>query len=796
MTARSEDIRRIFDQAVDLPSGERTKFLASACDDDTSLMREVEALLVSDSARPDDYLDALRLIGELEIGEVVGGRYTLVERIGEGGVGVVYRAEQFKPVKRDVALKVVKLGMDTREVLARFEAERQALAMMDHPGIARIIDAGSTDGGRSYFVMDLVRGLPITQYCDEHALSTRERLELFIDTCEAVQHAHQKGVIHRDLKPSNVLVTEHAGKPAPTIIDFGIAKATTHPLTDHTAFTEVHQLVGTPAYMSPEQAGLDGQDVDTRADIYSLGILLYELLTGSTPFAATTLREKSYDAVRKLIRDVAPPKPSSRVSRHAAPATSLDVATRRRTDPATLARTLRGDLDWIVMKALEKDRTRRYESAGAFAADVARHLRSEPVLARPPSAAYRTSRFLRRNRAPVAGALAFAALLIGFSIAMVVKANENRRLAIREGLAKSDAQEALHVSNVMRGRLQARVGNIAAAENLLWREFLEAPGAIENRWALWGLYEQFPCVRTTMAHEGQSSCAPVFSPDGRLVVTGGQVDEYTVKVWEAPGLVCREVLHGHEGPVRRLSFAQNGRLLASSGDDGAVRVWDADDWELLHVIEPGAGAVLASCFLPPGDRLAIGCADGRLLIHDVSNGELVDEFADHDAQILRIQIAPDGRIATSDRDGVIHLTGDPDGAPRLTLKGHRSGVGSLAFTPDATTLATGSIDRMIKVWDLESGQCTSTIPAGNGTVRQLEFREDGRRLVASGWWRVDEWDVVTGERVHYGAMPVGTGGFAIDAERRPDGRLARQRRDLPPGRPVIIRTAPAHRTRR
>ena len=338
------------------------------------------------------------------------GRYKLLEKIGEGGFGIVFMAEQIEPVQRKVALKIIKAGMDTKEVIARFEAERQAIALMDHPNIARALDAGATEAGRPYFVMELVRGIPITEYCDRNHLPTRERLQLFIKVCQAVQHAHQKGVIHRDLKPSNMLITEHDGEPVPKVIDFGVAKALGQRLTEKTLFTAFHHLIGTPAYMSPEQAALSGLDIDTRADIYSLGVLLYELLTGVTPFDSDTLQQAGLDEVRRMVRETEPPKPSTRLQTLGDKLT--EVAKRRDTEPAALSRLVRGDLDWIVMKCLEKDRKRRYETANGLAADVARHLDSEAVVARPPSNLYRFQKLVRRHRLGVAAVGAVAASLV------------------------------------------------------------------------------------------------------------------------------------------------------------------------------------------------------------------------------------------------------------------------------------------------------------------------------------------------------------------------------------------------
>jgi len=413
-----DEVRRLFDLVLDVPAAQRTAVLERECAGDAGLRQRILAMVAA--AEDERFLgeatgDSTRSRPSSNAHEHEGtalGRYKLLQPIGEGGFGTVWMADQREPVKRRVALKIIKLGMDTRQVIARFEAERQALAMMDHPNIAKVFDAGSTESGRPYFVMEYIKGVPIIEYCDTARLDTRTRLELFIQVCHAIQHAHQKGIIHRDIKPTNVLVTLHDGVPVPKVIDFGIAKATNAELTEKTLFTQHRQMVGTPAYMSPEQAEMSGLDIDTRSDVYSMGVLLYELLTGTTPFDVASLLESGFEEMMRVIREEEPHKPSTRLSTLGETATRM--AQLRRADVHKLGTLLRGDLDWIVMKCLEKERARRYETANGLAADIRRHLSDEPVTAGPPSTGYRLRKFVRRNRTQVvAGAVVTAALVLG-----------------------------------------------------------------------------------------------------------------------------------------------------------------------------------------------------------------------------------------------------------------------------------------------------------------------------------------------------------------------------------------------
>jgi eukaryotic-like serine/threonine-protein kinase len=419
--ASADRLIEVFNEAKALPTEpERQRFVAEACADDPGLKQQVLSLLqahdgAANFLQPTPLFSSTVLVTE-KTGDRIG-RYKLLQKIGEGGCGVVYMAEQEEPVRRRVAFKVIKLGMDTKQVVARFEAEGQALALMDHPNIAKVFDAGATNTGRPYFVMELVRGIKITDYCDQKNLPTEERLKLFTQVCHAIQHAHQKGIIHRDIKPSNILVTVNDGVPLPKVIDFGIAKATTDQrLTDKTVFTAFEQFIGTPAYMSPEQAEMTSLDIDTRADIYSLGVLLYELLSGNTPFDAEKLVASGVAEIRRIIREQEPPKPSTRLNT-LSDADQGTVALHRHTDAPKLIHLLRGDLDWIVMKCLEKDRTRRYETANGLAMDLQRHLDDEPIIARPPSNFYRFHKLVRRHKLAFAATSAVvAALVIGLGI--------------------------------------------------------------------------------------------------------------------------------------------------------------------------------------------------------------------------------------------------------------------------------------------------------------------------------------------------------------------------------------------
>ncbi len=513
MTKVTERVEALFDAARQLTSpAARRAFLDQACAEDAQLRARVEALLsaqadaekffseiapfatasLAGAERPATRTGSLGAglrEGESMLTEGPGSRierYKLLQKIGEGGCGVVYMAEQDKPVYRRVALKIIRLGMDTKSVIARFEAERQALAMMDHPNIARVLDAGATETGRPYFVMELVRGIKITDYCDQNHLDTRQRLDLFVQVCHAIQHAHQKGVIHRDIKPSNILVTLHDGVAVPKVIDFGIAKAIEGKLTDQTLFTAYEQVIGTPAYMSPEQAEMSGLDIDTRSDIYSLGVLLYELLTGRTPFDPKKLLQSGLDEMRRTLREKEPQRPSIMLTTLQGRELTA-IAEQRQAESPKLISLLRGDLDWIVMKALEKDRRRRYETANGLAVDINRYLNNEPVIARPPSQLYRFQKLVRRNKIVfAAGAAVAAALIIGLgtSTCLFLMERSARQRAVaaerQQARLRQEAELARANEAELRRQAEAREKIILAAVRVNQENFDEADNLLNN----------------------------------------------------------------------------------------------------------------------------------------------------------------------------------------------------------------------------------------------------------------------------------------------------------------------------
>ena len=521
------------------------------------------------------------------VGEIISEKYKLLEELGSGGMGVVYKAEQIKPVKRDVALKIIKLGMDTKQVVARFETERQALAVMDHPNIAKVFDGGATETGRPYFVMEIVRGLPITEYCDKHKLTTRERLKLLTHVCQAIQHAHQKGVIHRDLKPSNILVMVQEDKPVPKIIDFGIAKAIEHRLTERTLFTEQGQLIGTPEYMSPEQAEMSGLDVDTRTDIYSLGVMLYELLVGVLPFDPETLRKAGFGEIQRIIRETDPPKASTRLS--SLGDTQTSIAEHRKANPNSLRKELKGDLDWITMRAMAKDRTQRYASASELEADIERYIRHEPVVAGPPSTIYRIKKYIKRHKVGIAAAaLVILAILIGITgtsigLFKAVRAEKRARVEAETSQQVSDfLVELFKVSDPSEAR-----GNTVTAREILDkgadkidRELKGQPlvrarlmNTIGEVYHSLGLYNDAQALLEKGLAIREQSLDPVDPAVAESLTALGNL------FWRKGDYERARSLHERALEIRKEVFGPEHRTVASSLHNLANLLYDSGDYE-------------------------------------------------------------------------------------------------------------------------------------------------------------------------------------------------------------------------
>lgn len=785
----------LFAAVLDRPPDERLPFLEKACANDRPQLERLRELLKAHGEASGFLRGPAVARNPSPPTEQPGdtlNHYKLVERIGEGGVGVVWMAQQQQPLRRLVALKILKLGMDTQAVVARFEAERQALALMDHPNIAKVFDAGVTASGRPYFVMELVRGVPITQYADGHQLSTPERLALFIAVCDAIQHAHQKGIIHRDLKPSNILVTENGGKAVPMVIDFGIAKATQGRLGDATVFTAFEQFIGTPVYMSPEQADMSSLDVDTRSDIYSLGVLLFELLTGRTPFDAKTILQGGYPDLSRRLREADLQRPSQRLATLNADEHAT-VAKLRRTAPAHLAFELRGDLDWIVMRCLEKDRSRRYESASALALDIQRHLRDQPILARPPSFGYLGQKLFRRHRTAMTAALIAAMVVVlggAFSAWQAVRATRAEREQARlrsvekDLLHRAEEKEQLarrhaYVADMNLAQQAVANDNLGLAKRLLARH---RPDAEETDLRGWEWRYLWQLTRNEAASELARKAQPItslsVSADQNWVALGqregGELSVINVRTRQeirlpagtgsvqavfsptAP-LLAIAVAGDREGPdgtrVRLwsmqtravvaewsasgpLSFSADGRtLLTGSARRGGAPVrWRVPSGERVGEVPVGLSQTFAAS---PDQRwvardVSRG-ARGSVQVLDASDGRERWSREVSDENVTALAFSPDGRLLAAAAGNTVPLVQIWDAATgelRATLRGHRTYVTALVFWRDGRTLASASTDQTVRLWDVASGAARRVLRGHELEVRSLALLDDQTTLLS------------------------------------------------------------------
>ena len=749
----------VFNAALELPARERVAYLDKACVGDDALRQHVEELLRASEVagafleRPAQVPPGpggtvrFPVIPAEKLGDRIG-RYKLLQQIGEGGCGVVYMAEQEEPVRRRVALKVIKLGMDTKSVIGRFEAERQALALMDHPNIAKVLEAGATDTGRPYFVMELVRGTKITDYCDQNNLSTRERLDLFMQVCRAVQHAHQKGVIHRDIKPSNILVTVNDGLAVPKVIDFGIAKATQGKLTDHTVFTAFEQFIGTPAYMSPEQAVMTSLDIDTRSDIYSLGVLLYELLTGRTPFEAGDLLAAGLDEMRRTIREREPIRPSARLST-LGDADLATVARNRQADPLKLMHLVRGDLDWIVVKCLEKDRKHRYETANGLAVDIQRHLNNEPVVACPPSNLYKFQKLIRRNKLAFAAAsVVIVSLIIALGV-VTVAAIRIQRDDQQVRKAKDDATEKLWASYLAEARAERTSGR--AGQRFDGLESVSNAAAIRKDFKVRN--EAIACLAISDLWVAKEAILKGHAPNDLVCFdlnlekyavgkTNGSItvravsDDRVLAILPAPGFKV----------VRIRRFSPDSRFIRVVYEraDGKFSdwVWELDQQRaVLKELPCGAptglpgdlAGNLAGDFSPDSRLFARCQLDGTLSVYDLDSGTEFKHFSGT-RQFNNLVFNPGKTMlaCSSEAEPVVDILDVESGRFVKTLN-CPTGISHIAWNPDGKRLATGCLDLRIYVWDVETGERQAVLEGTSSLIVNLAFNHAGNLLASASW---------------------------------------------------------------
>lgn len=799
---REREIIAVFEATLDLEPGDRRDhWLQERCGSDKALRDEVQALIEA-SERAGGFLSDSETTAEGEYTVTIPsppiksavrpgstlGPYKILQQLGEGGFGEVFLAEQAEPVQRQVALKIIKPGMDSREIMARFEAERQALAMMDHPNIATVLDAGSAEAGRPYFVMELVRGMAITKFCDKEQLTTTARLSLFEQVCSAIQHAHQKGVIHRDIKPSNVLVTSYDGRPAPKVIDFGIAKAMQQKLTKKTLFTRFEQFIGTPAYMSPEQAEQSGLDLDTRSDVYALGVLLYELLVGSPPFDASEWAKAGFDEIRRRIREDTPKKPSTRLATLPDKERS-EVALCRSSDPERLDRVVVGDLDWIVMKALEKDRRRRYESPSALARDLARFRSHESIEARPPSTSYRLRQFFRRHRLPcLAGLFCFLSLIGGLVISLyglaeatkgraeaeanLIIAQENETEA-RQQSARAD-QEAATVRRLLYPNiLEAATESLRNGQRTRAVELLETCPESERGWEWRRAVRQL--ISPTQHYETPHSRSRVeqlqvsasgekilatlkdgslhvwdlarprplasFTRDDAPVLQSAfrSDEDQVVSIDEDSNVRLSNPVTGRELSKTKLpaflesvSLSARGNYLVASDVTGQITLWPGHFNEPIAVMEDRVIALTCLAIDEMTSFSAAGSLSGTTTVWDASGIQLW-ETSPQGGSILKIQFSSDGTLlATGDEFGRVKIFIAENGRPLSEWSAHQRGVSAIAFDQAGQTIATAGQEGGVSLRDIATGRELGFFVGDEAGISALVFGPTGHNLLTGG----------------------------------------------------------------